>query len=318
MSQGFVSIENFGSEGGYGWIPHDDRTPEQREKHEAFCASMPKFAIVGQAWNTERVRVCLWDAWKIANGGKLLKTTRQNIGSCVGHGKYNAERSLMCADIAIRQDAEQYFEIFEPYGYGRCRYRAGISGYGDGSSGSGAAEAARLDGVLLRDLSGLSGWSESEDTINWSGKTDYDWSNGARIDDKWITEGRKHLVKTTAQVKTYTQVRDAIANGYPVTVASNRGFRDFRADKGKLWGVPGGQWNHQMSFHAVDDDPARPGVYCWNSWGADAHPKPVDDAPPGGFWVDAETVEQMVGQDDSFAYSQFDGMPAQRFDTLLI
>lgn len=312
-----MSIDQFGADGNYGWRPFDERTVAENQAHDSFVASRPPFAIVGAVWSTERVRVCLWECSKKLRGKHLL-TSRQNIGSCVGHGKYNAERTLMDADIVIRGDAEEPKELFEPYGYGRSRYHAGIGGSGDGSTGSGAAKAAMADGVLLRDLSGLSGWSESGDTINWSGQVDHQWSNGSRIDDKWLTEGRKHLVRSAAMVTTYEQVRDAIANGYPVTVASNRGFRAFPEDKGKRWGTPGGSWAHQMCFIGVDDDPARPGAYCWNSWGASAHPAPVDDAPPGGFWVDAEVVASMVRQQDSFAFSQFDGFPAQRFDTLLI
>ena len=91
-----------------------------------------------------------------------------------------------------------------------------------------------------------------------------------------------------------------------------------KADRGKLWGVKSGVWNHQMCFIGVDDDSARPGAYCMSSWGPWVHGKPVDDAPPGGFWVDAEVVEEMVSQQDSYAYSQFEGFPEQKLDFMLI
>ncbi len=46
---------------------------------------------------------------------------------------------------------------------------------------------------------------------------------------------KKYLVKSTALVRTYEEVRDAIVNGYPVTVASNRGFQmRGRVDKGSF------------------------------------------------------------------------------------
>ena len=65
-----------------------------------------------------------------------------------------------------------------------------------------------------------------------------------------------------------------------------------------------------MCFIGCEDRPGRDkGCYCLNSWGVDAHPKPLNDEPPGGFWVDWQSVQRMVAQGDSWAYSDFDGFP---------
>jgi glutaredoxin len=47
--------------------------------------------------------------------------------------------------------------------------------------------------------------------------------------------------------------------------------------------------------------------YVLNSWGPDAHPKPLQGEPPGGFWVTWEDLDRIVKQGDSWAFSSFDG-----------
>lgn len=308
----------------FGWIPFDERDAETNAAHDRAVSEMPEFRLIGDGQKTSsKTRVVLWEAAKAVNGGKHLPTLHQSIGSCVGMGKANAERMLACADIVVRGDRERYIEIFEPYGYGRSRLHAGIRGRGSGSTGSGAAKAARIDGVVSIENEGLTGWTVRNgsigQTLYWDGGVDTKWSDGAAIGSEWVERGKKHLVRTTAQVTTYEQVRDALLNWYPVTVASSRGFQMRPVvDGGKHWGRPSGTWMHQMCFVGVDDDGRRPGCYCWNSWNAEAHGPPADDAPPGGFWVDAEVVTSMVRQGDSYAYSQFDGFPQQELDFTLI
>lgn len=303
----------------FGYIPVQERSKKEQIAHGKMVDAMNPFFIAGQTRATDRKRVVVWDFWKkldqkFLTPGKHIHTSRQNIGSCVGHGLYNALRSLMVMDRFFRHEMEQYRQIFEPYGYGRSRFHAGIRGRGSGSTGSGAAKGANQDGIITIDNPGLSGWTFQSHTVNWSAAVDTEWSDGARIDEKWLKLGREHLVQTVAPVRNYEQARDALANGYMVTVASNRGFRGFETKAGKLWGIPGGSWNHQMCFIGCDDDSSNPGLYDWNSWGADAHPTPADEAPPGGFWVMPEVCNYMLGQGDSFAFSMFVGFPESKID----
>ena len=55
-----------------------------------------------------------------------------------------------------------------------------------------------------------------------------------------------------------------------------------------------------------------------NSWGSDLWSNQPDGAPPGGFWVSERDINRILGQDDSWAFSQFDGFPAQKLDHLLL
>ena len=65
---------------------------------------------------------------------------------------------------------------------------------------------------------------------------------------------------------------------------------------------------------------ARPGAFCLNNWGDQAHTGPTfpGDAPVAGFWVDAAVVERMVKQGDSFALSDAVGFPVRKPNDWLI
>lgn len=284
--------------------------------------SAPRTAVArGRGQRFEGRRVVLWDAARKVHG-RHLPTLRQEEGSCVEQGKINAMMYLMCVE-RLRGDREKLEYPNLCHGYGWTRYYSGFSNRGHGALGSGAAKAATTAGVCP-----VGGYELPEPKIiersghremGWGAANETKYSTYQAIPDPANQMAKKHLVRTTAPVTSYEQTRDAIVNGYPVTVASMQGFRmQTVRELGKHWGVPSGTWAHQMCFVGVDDDALRPGCYCLNSWGVDAHGAPADDAPPGGFWVDANIVDRMVRQQDSYAYSQFDGFPEQDLDFLLI
>lgn len=289
----------------FGWAGQDVAEKAFAKYEDAF----PKFFISGQTEATDGKRMVLWEfSQKVL--GHHIPTFYQQIGDCVSMGASNAMEYLQCVEIAKLGDHEKYRPIFQPYIYGISRVKIGGGSIrGDGSVGVWAAQGIREYGVIPADEPGVPAYS---------GDVARDWGRKGPPAD-FINLGKKHLLKSTAKVTNYPMVRDALVNGYPVTVASNRGFRMTGSiDKGKLWATPYGVWNHQMCIIGVDDDPKRPGCYIINSWGENAHGKPADDAPPGGFWVDANVIESMVKQNDSFAFSQFDGFPEQDLDFILI
>ena len=115
----------------------------------------------------------------------------------------------------------------------------------------------------------------------------------------------------------YEQVRDLIANGYAVTIASNQGF-DSRRDK-EGFAKPKGNWAHQMSILGVDDEYKRPGVLVQNSWGRwNGGPK-RHDQPDGSFWVDADEIEKRIlKKGDSWAFSGYEGFKPRTLNTRII
>lgn len=299
----------------FGWLPMHERTREERDQHDQLVGEMPSFPKFG---NSAGAKVLLWDYAKAANGGEHIQILRQQTGACVGHMAWAAAMYLSAMEIARLGESEQLKTLFLPYTYGRGRFHSGIGGRGEGSLGSGQAKAASQDGYFAQDaFEELPAPFDDAGGMTWGEEAEYGWSDGKKIANKYVSAGKLHPVKSTALVVTYEQVRDAIANGYPVGVCSMVGFEHpgkVDAD-GKCWGVQRGRWPHAMTFIGVDDNPARPGCYCLNSWGPSGGAGPRgpwnDGAPPGGFWVDDEIVERMVRERDSFAYSQFEGFPAQ-------
>ena len=82
-----------------------------------------------------------------------------------------------------------------------------------------------------------------------------------------------------------------------------------------LVGRRGPRWSHQMSILAWWEHP-KLGELFWiqNQWGLNAHGKDPSGGPPGGVWVPKVDVDWLIRDgDECFAFSQFDGFPAQTF-----
>lgn len=277
-------------------------------------ARFQTFAMADPAYDSEGAQVKLWEFAKQINDGEHFPTFRQETGDCVGMGAANAGIYLQAVQIALNGAPFEFKPLFQPWIYGVSRTAPDLGdgklGRSAGSVGSWAAGAVQKYGVLAATTPGVP---------KYSGRVADDWGFKGPP-EKFYDAASQFKIRTIAQVRSYEDVRDALANGYPVTVASNQGFAmEGKPYDGKLWGVPRGHWAHQMCFIAVDDlakapNGARGAVYCLNSWGAAAHGEPVDDAPPGGFWVDRRTVDRMVAQNDSWAFSNFDGFPLRDLD----
>ena len=288
--------------------------PEKaKEAWSELKGKFPKFKIVGEVKSSEGANVKLWKH-TIAVTGSHLPTIRQEIGDCVSQGSKNGVEYLLCGQIVKGE-----LQSFEPvaqyyhYAYGRMIIGKGQIRGPDGSVGSWQADGVREGGVLPMSFGG--GMPE------YNGKVSSQWAV-RKPEAKYIAEGKRHTVVTTAMVTTYEEVRDAIANGYPVVICSNVGFAmQPRVDGGKHFGSPQGTWNHCMVLVGIDDTVKAPSfagnrsgkkgaAYCLNSWGPDAHGSPADDAPPGGFWISRDVIVRMVSQEDSFAYSGLNGFLA--------
>ncbi len=119
----------------------------------------------------------------------------------------------------------------------------------------------------------------------------------------------QHKVRSVALVSTYEELEDALANGYPVPVCSNQGFTLRRDEDGFC--SPQGTWGHCMLIVGVRAGD-RPGACIFQSWGPEMPTGPLAlDQPPNSFWADRDVVADMLGMQDSWALSQFDGYPGQ-------
>lgn len=233
----------------------------------------------------------------------------QTIGDCVSHGWSLGTDVLKAVQIAAGAREEFTGETASEIVYGGSRVEVGGGrlGNGDGSVGAWAAKAvSETIGTLIRAKYG------NLDLTTYSGATAKKLGRTG-VPDELEPKAREHVVKTVSMVQTYEEARDAIANGYPVPVCSNRGFQSKRDDKG--FAKPSGSWAHCMLFLAVDDEDSRPGLLCQNSWGENWIGGPKrHEQPEGSFWVDAAVAEKMLGEQDSFAMSGFLGFPMQDLD----
>lgn len=293
-----------------GWVNPDVRPQEVKDNHSRIVGGMSPFAIQGQFKAVEKV--ALWDGARSVLG-RDLRCFYQQVGSCVGNGKAKTEEYTMVNEILL-DPSKKFLHVYEPYGYAQSRVCAGISGGSDGSTGSGAAEAAVKYGLLQVDFDAPNmplSFEDDDKTVVWPGKIDQSWGyRGAP--DKYVTEGKRHLIKTTANLRNTDGVRDAIVNKYGVTCASNWGGQMKPAVKnGVLLNRRVTTWNHQMSVSAYWDHPDN-GEIFWiqNSWGWFCHGICPTGAPGGGFWILKADMQFICDQGEVFAYSQFDGFPA--------
>jgi hypothetical protein len=295
----------------FGWIPPAQRTEEMNEANEAAIGAMPKFEIKGR--QSFGKKVCLFDWSKEANDGKHLLPFKQIKGSCVGNGLGMA---LWVLAAVQRVKLGEMISMVMPFWlipYGKSRELAGMNNKGDGSSGATAAQAAQKFGTPPSDMPGMPKTSIIDGGLSFGGAVEIKYSTPAGIDPTFIKAATNHLCRTVAQVKTADAVRDAIVNGYSVTIASNWGGQmKGTVTEGVLMNKRVTMWPHQMCVLAWWEHPVL-GEIFWiqNSWGANTFGVCPSGAPLGGFWVKKTDMDYIVRQGDSFAFSSFVGFPAQ-------
>lgn len=240
----------------------------------------------------------------------------QTIGDCVSMGAACAVDVLRCVQHFHLGTAEQWIAecATEPiYAGSRVEIAGGQLGGGDGSNGIWAAKWVKQYGILLRQKYG------DIDLTTYSGQRARQWGMPrAGVPDVLEPIAKLHPVKQYAQVRTWEEARDALANGYPVTIASGAGFSSTRDKDG--FARPAGSWAHQMCLIAVKDD-GRPGALIQNSWGPNwiGGPKGEFDIPDGSFWCDASVLERnILSAGDSWAFSNFESFPPQKLDLRLV
>ena len=260
----------------------------------------------------------LWRAVRKAAGRKeaddwYCNINQRDVGCCVGAGwKHGAD---VCAAVqVINGKAEEFHPLSAETIYGLSRVDIGGGQIrGDGSLGSWAREAVAKFGVArMRKF-------DSVDLTEFSPARAREYgTRGVPADVK--TEAKAHPIKATALVSSWADVQRSIMQGYPVAVCSNVGFADPDGQSPGTRDKDGfcaarATWPHCMCLIGVRDG-NRPGAFCLNSWGDTAHRGPVwpADAPKAGFWIDANTVDRMVRQGDSYALAELEGFPARQLD----
>lgn len=230
---------------------------------------------------------------------------RQVQGDCVSHATRNAVDVTRCCEI-INGEREEFIAR------GATEAIYGSRGHGgEGMSCTGAARFVNQNGgILLRLKYG-----------------EYDLSQYSDMGDKWgrngvpeelVNEAKKHQVKTISLINTVEQARDALANGYAISVCSNSGFSS-RRDK---YGIASrsGSWSHAMAWIGMDDTHE---IYnetlflVQNSWGNWNAGEKRHDQPDGSFWIRESDASEMLEENGSWVFSDVDGFPPRKINWTL-
>lgn len=250
-----------------------------------------------------------------------FNTRTQGGPDCVAFGAACAIDCVKSAEIVSKKQLEEWIaetSTEDIYGGSRVNIGRGQLGSDGGSYGAWAAKYVNEIGTLVRIP------YEKYDLSVYNYDVANRWGNpGNGLPVSLIKEANKHKIRTVSLVKTYVEVRDALANGYAVTIASNQGFNTSRDREG--FSYPNGTWAHQMCLIAVDDigegcSKRRPGVLCQNSWGPNWISGPKrHEQPNGSFWIDADVLEhRILSQNDSWAYSDYDGFLPKKLNLRII
>jgi hypothetical protein len=246
--------------------------------------------------------------WELAKQvlGREYTAGRQEIGDCVSWGMKQAGELRSIIEIAAGQE-EKWRPWFAPWIYATSRNQIGSGLSGDGSLGSWAAAAVSKYGVLFEDDEGVP---------PYSGSVARSWGFASnRRNPVYIKffDVAKDNPCASVEVKSVDEaVRMVRDFRRPLTIASMRGFQMRpREYKGKHVFTPSGTWAHQMCL--IEYDSELPALYRLNSWGSDAHGRPLNGEIAGGAWNLLDDLEREFrsGDVECFALVEFDGEPGE-------
>lgn len=290
-----------------GWAPN----PAETEKFVSRL-KYPTMKEAGPKLKTQEDRDVFLYQYILAVCPKYNRKAQQ-IGSCVGHGFAGCADALAATEIIVHGEAEDWMgRALEAaiYGFSRVEFR-GVkrAGTSDGSYGAAAAGAVMKYGLLHYDVD-YKGTTFTE----YSGLREKQWGDTG-VPDELEPFAKKRRIKETTLVRNFDDFSKAIGSGYPISICSDVGFTFTRDDQGFC--KPRGQWLHCMAGIAKRHG-KRPGGLIWNSWGPNSNSGkhyPEDMPSPfrgSTFWVDADVIDRMLGQGDSFALSSYDGFPPRK------
>lgn len=227
---------------------------------------------------------------------------RQTVGDCVSHATRNACDISRAVEIDVKKDREAWIAK------GATEAIYGARGHGgEGMSCARAAEfVSKYGGILVRkNYPGVINLSK------YDGRLGAKWG-GRGLPDSVLDLANDYQIKTVSLIRTVEEARDALANGYGLSVCSNYGFSSKRDNKG--FAKPQGSWAHAMAWIACDDTGSEPAFLVQNSWGkwnSGGHPEwgPI---PDGSFLITADVAQGMLNGRAAYAFSDFDGFPLQK------
>lgn len=292
-----------------GWVPNPEAT-------ERFVSSLkyPNLAAAGPRLEDDGKDVVLYPA--ILRVCPRYSRVAQAIGSCVGHGFAGCVDALSSTEIVVHGESEDWRgRCLEAsvYAFSRVEVRGRPNYGGDGSYGAAAAAAVTKYGVLHYDVD-----YDGERFTEYSGVREKTWG-ATGVPDRLEKFASQRRVQSCTRIESFEELCKALSSGFPTAVCSSQGFTLKRDSQGFC--SPRSQWLHCMSLIGKRGG-KRPGALCWNSWGPKSNSGPhysgIEgmEMPPAfvgcTFWIDADVVDRMLRQGDSFALSSYEGFPPRK------
>jgi|694.fasta_scaffold12540_10 hypothetical protein len=296
-----------------GWIHPDQRTPYQIEVDQTIQSRMPRFFISGRFDTPKNKQALLYQFIED------FKPFHQQTGSCVGCGLGMALWCLESVEVFQVGELESPVCPFWLLPYGKSREIGGLLGKGEGSFGSAAIEALQKFGTIPYNTPSVPQAKVIDDSLVWGEKAELEWSDGQKIAPKYLTESKKHIIKSSARLHSAEECRASLINGYPITLASNWGGEMNPPVKGNpaiLLNKRVTTWGHQMSCLGwVEHEQFGDIFWIQNSWGQSHGTSPGHyEEPAGGFWILASDMDWICRDGEVFSLSNFAGFPAQKIE----
>jgi hypothetical protein len=319
--------------GHFGWIPPARRTQAQQDAHTRAVAVLPRLSDVNPdlvktvADIPKGTKVMLTDFWKapevVVDLGKPFTGFGQKTGSCVGVSEGNAVTTALCIQRTLATGTTKAEVCFWPFPYGRTRYNEGDRGQGEGAVDSVMGDTLVKEGYFAITESGLPGftWDDNGLWIEGGSQTELQWSDGARIDQKWKDLAAKRSGMHKVIINSSEEEAAAIFNGYPVLTGCSDyvghgsvvGSGDLAYVKGRYDGRGGhstcrvGIWNHPNDGLLI--------AYS-NQWDTSTYPKDPAGLGRCCTWMPLSEEDKMLrqlggGDGETMLLSAVPGVPAQ-------
>lgn len=275
------------------------------EDTEALLQSLPMPLFGDSLHGSGKDKLALLHNYVLRFEPQFGSYERQVTGDCVAHSARNAVDVTRAFEILVLKEAESFLL--------RSATEAIYGSRGNNGQGMTCSGAAKFinqtGGILLRKKYG------NVDLTTYKG--DKGWGRSG-VPASLVAEAKKNQVKTVSLVRTVEEARDAIANGYAISVCSDQGFSEIRDKNGIA--NPKGSWMHAMAWVAVDDTKERLNETLFlvqNSWGKWNKGPKVHNQPEGSFWIRESVAARMLSQNGSWVYSNVDGFPPRKVDWTL-
>jgi hypothetical protein len=305
-----------------GSIRPEDRTPEQQDAHAKAVSKRVSFGLLFKEIPVG-TKIILTDFWKdpevIADVGFEFTRFHQLTGSCVGASTGNAIFTLAAVQRNLSEGATKAFLPWWPYDYGRCRYKEGDRGQGEGAVDSVMGEVLK-EGVLPYDPATMPAF-KTDDGFYLTEKIELQWSDGAKIPSNLIETAKKFPVGAVATAEDPQTIATGIVNGFPCLNGCSMFIQAGKIKgSGKDAYVVGrydGRGGHSTCFLGVWHHPNDGLLFLYsNQWPGQTYPKDPAGGGPCCVWTpESEVLKGFrnygMGNGECMLLSHLNYFPAQ-------